>query len=57
MASRWKFTPEYKAEAVALVIESGRSVQDVADSLGIHETLWGTGLSRRRNGATCRRSR
>lgn len=37
MASRRKFTPEYKAEAVALVIESGRSVKDVAESLGIHE--------------------
>jgi transposase-like protein len=28
-----KFTPEYKAEAVALVVESGRSVKDVAESL------------------------
>ncbi|MGH3913782.1 MAG: transposase [Pseudonocardiaceae bacterium] len=57
MASRRKFTPEYKAEAVALVIESGRSVKDVADSLGIHEHTLGIGSPRRRNGVTCRRSR
>ncbi|WP_223838546.1 transposase [Saccharopolyspora pogona] len=40
MASRRKFTEEYKAEkaeAVALVVESCRSVKDVAHSLGIHE--------------------
>lgn len=36
MMARRKFTPEYRAEAVALVIESGRSVKDVAASLGIH---------------------
>lgn len=37
MSSRRKFSEEYKAEAVALVVESGRSVKDVAKSLGIHE--------------------
>jgi transposase len=37
MASRRRFTEEYKAEAVALVVESGRSVKDVAQSLGVHE--------------------
>jgi transposase len=37
MASRRKFTPEYKAEAVALVIDSGRPVAEVAKSLGIHK--------------------
>ena len=41
MASRRKFTPEYKAEAVALVVESGRAVKDVAESLGIHENTLG----------------
>jgi transposase len=41
MASRRKFTPEYKAEAVALVVESGRSVKDVAESLSIHENTLG----------------
>lgn len=38
MSSRRKFTPEYRAEAVALVIDSGRRVSEVAKSLGIHET-------------------
>lgn len=37
MSSRRRFTPEYRAEAVALVIDSGRRVSDVAESLGIHE--------------------
>jgi transposase len=46
MASRRKFTPEYKAEAVALVIESDRSVRDVAESLGIHETTLGNWISK-----------
>ena len=38
MSSRRRFTPEYRAEAVALVIDSGRRVSDVAKSLGINET-------------------
>ncbi len=38
MATRRKFTPEYRAEAVALVVDSKRVVSDVARSLGIHET-------------------
>ena len=46
MASRRKFTPEYKAAAVALVTESGRSVKDVADSLGIHENTLGGWIAR-----------
>ena len=37
MASRRKFTPEYRAEAVALVTDSGRAVSEVARSLGVHE--------------------
>lgn len=46
MASRRRFTPEYKAEAVALVIESGRSVKDVAESLGIHENTLGNWITK-----------
>jgi transposase len=44
MASRRKFSPEYRAEAVALVVESGRSVADVAKSLNIHENTLGNWL-------------
>ena len=40
-SSRRKFTQEYKAEAVRLVLDSGRSVADVAKSLGINETTLG----------------
>lgn len=46
MSSRRKFTPEYKAEAVALVIESDRSVAEVAKSLGIYETTLGNWVAR-----------
>nr|WP_241251423.1 transposase [Candidatus Protofrankia californiensis] len=40
-SSRRKFTQEYKTEAVRLVLDSGRSVADVAKSLGINETTLG----------------
>lgn len=33
---RRKFEPEFKAEAIRLVLEEGRSVNDVAKSLGIY---------------------
>jgi transposase len=34
--TRRRFTAEFKAEAVKLMEESGRSLQAVADELGIH---------------------
>lgn len=34
MATRRKLTPEYKAEGLALVVDSKRSVPEVAESLG-----------------------
>ncbi|KDA41635.1 MULTISPECIES: transposase [unclassified Frankia] len=40
-STRRKFTQEYKAEAVRLVLDSGRPVADVAKSLGIHEATLG----------------
>ena len=46
MSSRRKFTPEYRAEAVALVIDSGRRVSDVAKSLGINETTLANWVNR-----------
>jgi transposase len=36
---RRTYTPEFKAEAVKLVIEQGYSVAEAARSLGVHETL------------------
>lgn len=46
MASRRRFTPEYKAEAVALVVDSDRSLAEVAKSLGIHENTLGNWVSK-----------
>ncbi|MBV9059807.1 MAG: transposase [Pseudonocardiales bacterium] len=35
-STRQKFTAEYKAEAVELVINSGRSIPEIARDLGIN---------------------
>ena len=40
-AARKKYTPEYKAEAVGLVVNSGRPVAEIARDLGIHEATLG----------------
>lgn len=40
-AARKKYTPEYKAEAVDLVVNSGRPVAEIARDLGIHEATLG----------------
>ena len=39
--SRRSFTKEFKADAVALVLDEGRTIADVARSLGIGETNLG----------------
>ena len=41
MATRRKFTAEFKAEAVELVISSGRPVAQVAPGLGVGEATLG----------------
>lgn len=46
MATRRRFTEEYRAEAVALVVNSGRSIADVARSLGIGESTLGNWVMR-----------
>ncbi len=40
-STRRKFTPEYKAEAVELVISSGRPIAEIARDLGINEGTLG----------------
>lgn len=40
-STRRKFTSEYKAEAVELVINSGRPVAEIARDLGINEGTLG----------------
>ena len=41
-AARRKYTQEYKAEAVELVINSGRPVAEIARDLGINEGTLGS---------------
>ncbi len=41
MASRRKFTPEYRVEAANLVIETGRSAAEVSREIGVGEQLLG----------------
>ncbi len=49
MATRRNFTQEYKDQAVSLVLDSGRSIVDVAKSIGVHEmTLGKWGVPRTR---------
>ncbi len=40
-STRRKFTSEYKAEAVQLVIDSGRPIAEIARDLGINEGTLG----------------
>jgi transposase len=41
VATRRRFTQEYKDQAVSLVIDSGRTVAEVARSIGVHEMTLG----------------
>jgi transposase len=50
-STRRKFTQEYKAEAVRLVLDSGRSVAEVAKSLGIHEATLGNWVKKAKEGS------
>lgn len=40
-SARRKFTPEYKVEAVELVINSGRPIAEIARDLGVNEGTLG----------------
>ena len=71
MATRRNFTQEYKDQAVSLVLDSGRSIAEVAKSIGVHEMTLGKwvknaresgrvpdkDLSERRAGTTPQRER
>ena len=41
MATRRHFTQEYQDQAVSLVRNSGRTIRDVAKSIGVHEITLG----------------
>ena len=41
-----KYPPEFQRGAVAMVLDEGRSIADVARSIGLIEGTLGTGLAR-----------
>lgn len=49
--NRRKFTPEFKAEAVALVEASGGNIAAVAKELGIYDSSLGNWVRQAREGA------
>ena len=50
MATRRCFTQEYQDQAVSLVLHSGRTIRDVAKSIGIHEITLGKWVNKARGG-------
>jgi transposase len=51
-STRRSFTDEYKAEAVAFVIEGGRPVAEVARNIGVHEMTLGKWVKKERDKQT-----
>src|SRR6185437_14150790 len=47
-ATRRHFTQEYKDQAVSLVLDSGRSIAEVAKSIGVHEMTLGKWVKKAR---------
>ena len=50
MATRRRFTQEYQDQAVSLVLHSGRTIRDVAKSIGVHEITLDKWVSKARGG-------
>jgi transposase-like protein len=48
VATRRNFTQEYKDQAVSLVLDSGRSIIEVAKSIGVHEMTLGKWVKKAR---------
>ena len=49
MATRRHFTDEYKAQAVSLVLDSGRTIAEVARSIEVHEMTLGKWVKKTRD--------
>jgi transposase len=49
VATRRNFTKEYKDQAVSLVLDSGRSIAEVARSIGVHEMTLGKWVKQARD--------
>ena len=52
MATRRSFTQEYKDQAVSLVLDSGRSIAEVAKSIGVHEMTLGKWVKKAKGNRT-----
>ena len=50
MATRRRFTQEYQNQAVSLVLHSGRTIRDVAKSIGVHEITLGKWVNKAKGG-------
>lgn len=48
-STRRSFTDEYKASAVEFVIDDGRTIADVARSIGVHEMTLGKWVKKARD--------
>ena len=48
-STRRSFTPEYKAAAVEFVLNDGRTIADVARSIGVHEMTLGKWVKKERD--------
>jgi transposase len=48
VATRRNFTQGYKDQAVSLVLDSGRSIAEVAKSIGVHEMTLGKWVKKAR---------
>ena len=49
MATRRHFTQEYKDQAVSPVLDSGRTIVEVARSIGVHEMTLGKWVKKARD--------
>jgi transposase len=49
VATRRHFTQEYKDQAVSLVLDSGRTIAEVAKTIGVHEMTLGKWVKKARD--------
>jgi transposase len=52
LATRRRFTQEYQDQAVNLVLHSGRTIREVAKSIGVHEITLGKWVGKAKEGET-----
>jgi transposase len=52
VATRRCFTQEYQNQAVSLVLHSGRTIRDVAKSIGVHEITLGKWVNKAKGGGS-----